>query len=495
MSKNNLLAKKLKKQVLSINDSIESYFSKIETFISKIKKSKFDPNNKAFLIFGIILISIFTFFSIPAFYDKNIIQSKIKNQIATKYKIETKFNKGLNYGLFPKPHFVTKDFSILQNQKEIAKVKKFKIYFLNDNFFSFNDIQITDLIFNKTEFNLKKENINLFKKLLITKPSENKIEIKDSKIFYKNAAGDVLFISKIFNSEFFYDFNKLENNLISKNEIFNLPFLLKVKNNYFTNQLNIKIDSKKIRLNFENSLNYKNKIKKGNIEAKLFNKDTSFDYKFDDKSFDFNSLQKNFYNGKIEFKPFYLTAKFNYDNLNLKNILNEKSLIFELIKSEILNNENLNLDISFDIKNIINTNQFKDLSLKLNISEGNIDISNSSILWKEGLKITIQDSFLNYDDTDINLIGKIVIDYLDIDNFYSTFQVKKNLRKKIEKIEIDFVYDLNRKEINFDNLKIDNSSNNNLEKFIEAFNRKKDRRFNKITFKNFINNLFSAYAG
>ena len=34
-----------------------------------------------------------------------------------------------------------------------------------------------------------------------------------------------------------------------------------------------------------------------------------------------------------------------------------------------------------------------------------------------------------------------------------------------------------------------------LEKLIEKFNRKKNRFFNKITFKNFINEFLRAYAG
>ena len=54
------------------------------------------------------------------------------------------------------------------------------------------------LINENTEFNLNAESIKSFNKLLFTDPSEYKITIKNSKIFYKNLAGDVLFISKIF---------------------------------------------------------------------------------------------------------------------------------------------------------------------------------------------------------------------------------------------------------------------------------------------------------
>ena len=50
MSKHNILDKKIKKQFLSINDSIESSFNKIKPLFFKIKKFKFDPNSKEFLI-------------------------------------------------------------------------------------------------------------------------------------------------------------------------------------------------------------------------------------------------------------------------------------------------------------------------------------------------------------------------------------------------------------------------------------------------------------
>ena len=38
MSKHNLLIKKIKKQILSINDLIESYFNKLKYFKSNFKK-------------------------------------------------------------------------------------------------------------------------------------------------------------------------------------------------------------------------------------------------------------------------------------------------------------------------------------------------------------------------------------------------------------------------------------------------------------------------
>ena len=68
-------------------------------------------------------------------------------------------------------------------------------------------------------------------------------------------------------------------------------------------------------------------------------------------------------------------------------------------------------------------------------------------------------------------------------------------RKDIEKIEVNFVYNFNSKSFRFDNPRINNIQNMSLEKFLSAFNSREDRAFNKITFKNFVNNFIQVYDG
>ena len=52
MQKHNLLAKKIKRQILSANNSIENYFNQLKLFIIKIKKNKLNKDNKVFLGLG-----------------------------------------------------------------------------------------------------------------------------------------------------------------------------------------------------------------------------------------------------------------------------------------------------------------------------------------------------------------------------------------------------------------------------------------------------------
>jgi len=228
----------------------------------------------------------------------------------------------------------------------------------------------------------------------------------------------------------------------------------------------------------------------------FINKRTSFNYLVKKNSFIFNSKNtNNNYNGNIDFKPFYFVSKFNYDGLSTKNLFNENSILIDFLKTEILNNKNLNADINLKVKDITNIDELNNLVLKTSIKQGDIDFSGSKINWRESLKISLNDSLLVQENNEINLIGKFIFDFIDINNFYRTFQIRKDLRKNIKQIKIDFVYNYNQKEISFDNAKIDNKSNTKIQEFLDNFNEKENRVFNKITFKQFINNFFKTYAG
>ena len=496
MSKDNLFTKKLKKQIIYINDLIESYFNKFGIYVATVKKTGLSRNKRVFLITAVIFILSLSYFLIPTLYDKNIIRDEIKNQILKKYNIDIEFDENIKYGLLPKPHFVSKNSFIVKEKNNIANIGNLKIFISLDKFFSFNKIEIRDLIFQNTDFNFYKGDINFFNDLLKTEPNANKIVIKKSNVFFKDENDEVLFLNKIYNSKYYYDSNNLENILSAKIEIFKIPFKLTVKNDKFNKQFYTKLNSKLIRLNLENYINYESDDADGILDIIFVNKNTSIDYLIKKNSLNFSSLdKKNPFKGNIDFKPFYFYANFNYTGLSTKNLFKENSILLDLVKSEMLNNINLNIDIDFNVADITNIDELNDLSFKLNIEQGNISPSDSSIMWKDDLKITLVESLFINDEKSVNLVGKILVDIADVDDFYKSFQIKKDLRKKIKQFQIDFNYNFNTKQISFDNVKIDNNSNESLETFINNFNSREKRIFNKITFKNFVNDFFKAYAG
>ena len=495
MPKHNQFIKKLKSQFVSINNTIESYFNNLKFFIKNLKKTKFSQNNKAFLVSILIVVLIISYYLIPTIYNKELVQLEIKNQVFKKYNIDIKFNNKIKYGLLPKPHFATTNLSILRDEKEIGIVKNFKIKLKVNNFFSFNQIEFKDLIFNQSDFNIYQEDLVFFEELLKTEPSENKIIIKNSNIFLKNSNDDILFINKIKKSEFYYDSFNLINVLKSKNEIFNTPYKLIIKNDKFNKLVTTEFNSQKIRLRIKNEISYDSKNNKGLMEILFVNQSTALEFKLNDNSLNFSTEgEKNKYSGLIEFKPFYLSANFNYDGLSTKNWFDENSIVYNLIKSEIFNNKNLNLNINLNVRDIININELNNLFLNLEVESGDISLSDSNIMWKDDLKIYLTESLLNYDQDEIYLIGKINIEVKDTNDFYKSFQVEKDYRKKIEKIQFDFNYNFTQQNISFNNFEIDNKPSLIIENFVEKFNSNK-KFFNKITFKNFVNDLFKIYFG
>ena len=91
------------------------------------------------------------------------------------------------------------------------------------------------------------------------------------------------------------------------------------------------------------------------------------------------------------------------------------------------------------------------------------------------------------------MAGNIIFDFTDIDKFYRHYQIKRNYRKRIKSIKLDFLFNLGENEIQLDNIKIDGNSNKTIDNFLNNFNEKKIDIFNKVLFKNTIKNFFTKY--
>ena len=496
MSRHNLINKKIKKQILSINDLLENNFNKLKYFKSNYKKILLNKDNRVFLFLGILVILTLSYLSLPSFYNKEIVRSEIKNQLLKNYDIELKLEEEINYSFFPTPHFFIRNPLILRKKNEIGKTKNLRVFIDGGNLLAINEINIKNLVFEKTDFNIYLEDFIFFENLLKTEPNDNSISFKKSNIFFKNKDDEILFINKIFNSKFYYDSKNLQNVLVSKNEVFNVPFKITLRNDKFNKEFLTKFDSNKIRLNIENIIDYENKSKKGIMDILFINKSTSLEYELDQNSLNFFSFNnKNSYKGTIDFKPFYFAAEFNYEGLSTKNLFDENFIFIDLINSELLNNKNFSANFDVNIKNITNVNELNDLRLKIFIEDGNINFSNSKIKWKDNLEIILDESLLLINNDGANLVGTTIFNFNDVNTFYTSFQILKKNRKKMKQMQLDYVYNFNTKSITFENPRVDGKQNQKLDEFLNIFNSEEDRIFNKITFKNFMNNFFNAYAG
>lgn len=280
-----------------------------------------------------------------------------------------------------------------------------------------------------------------------------------------------------------------------KLNIFNVPFKIKVLNDLIKKNAVINTESHKLRLNIQNTLDYSKTNIDGLLNFKVINKKKKINYVINNDSLDFKNSKNNF-KGKIDFKPFYISSDLDLHQIDIIKIFKNDSILLNLLNAEILNNQSLNAVINTNFEKIRNINHLNNIALKVYFEEGNIIIKDSSLVWKNSIIINLDDVQLISEDNKIMFAGAFTFDFKDINDFYRQYQIKKIYRKKIEKIRLDFLLDVNENQIELDNIRIDGSSNKTVDNFINNFNSEKRDIFNKIIFKNSIKDFFKQiYSG
>ena len=93
----------------------------------------------------------------------------------------------------------------------------------------------------------------------------------------------------------------------------------------------------------------------------------------------------------------------------------------------------------------------------------------------------------------LTFVGYITLDFIDAMEFYAHYQLNRADRKNIKKINFGFLFNFEDKFIEINNLKVDGKVDQNLEKFIDNFNLKKENIFNKIFVRNSIKGFFKSF--
>ena len=486
----------IKKKIIQLDNRIESFFVKFRNFKkynqSKKKFSYFDQ--KIAISVGVIVVLFFSYFLIPLFYSDDYVKRSIKDQVSDKYDIKIQFNEQIKYGLFPKPFFYTKNLNIIHDDKILSNSGYVKFYISFKNFFLSENISTKNLVFQDTEFNFNSKNINFLLKALNSLEKENEFVFKKSKIFYKDQNDELLFLSKIKNFTFFYDdlnnFQKLKSNF----EVFNIPFKLDISKNISNKNKNIKLSSKKIRLDIETSVEFEEDKINGFFDIESINKKNLFNYEIRKNSLNFLSSDKNF-RGDINFKPFYFSSDLNFNYISQKKIFKSDSLLIDLLDTELLNNSNLNASINININKIDKFEYLTNFVFSIVLGDGKIFTNNFAANWNEAISILSNDiEFLN-GKNEKKLVGEIIFNFDDVEKFFRYFQIKRNYRNVFSEIKADFVYDFIENRVNINNVKIDDKAYKNINSFVEKYNRNNKNLFNKVSFRNFVKNFFENYAG
>tara|TARA_B100001057_G_scaffold376775_1_gene381981 strand:- start:40 stop:720 length:681 start_codon:yes stop_codon:yes gene_type:complete len=223
-------------------------------------------------------------------------------------------------------------------------------------------------------------------------------------------------------------------------------------------------------------------------------------YELNKNIFIFNYFDKPknpnfFYDGKINFNPFFFNINGKLNKLDLSSIFNPNFFVVQLIKTEILNHKNINFDL------MINANQFKqfqsfvDLNMNSKIQEGLIDFNKTKFSWNNYADFEVMDSLLYVNKNQLLLDGKLYVDIKDNYQIYKYLQISKNLRPNLKKLEFDFNYNFDQKVINFTSIKIDDEISDKVYNVLNKIILKKDELQNKIYFKNLMKKAIKAYLG
>ncbi len=516
MNKYNFFTKLIKKKNLSTNSLFKKYLNKLKfnsplnlqlnkTFkkLNKLNLSDFlniAKSNKFFLSFVALTIICLSYLSVPNIYDKAEINKELKNQLFDKFNVNFNFPKNTKYSFFPRPHFTIKNSSIQKDQKEISKIKDLKIYVTLNNLFSLKNMEINDLIIEKANFNLDNKNYNFFTNLLGKDFKNISFKIKDSNIFYRNQKKEVLFINKIKKMNYYYDSKNLMNIVNSQNEIFNVPYSLELRDNKINKTIFSKLVVDSLKLRIEDEIDYSSDIIKGFTNLTIYQKKRNATYEVKTDNFIFNFFDKSnnsklLYKGEIIFKPFYSNFTGIDKEIDLSFLFNSNSLFSGLLKSNILNNRNLNVNLFVNADKVQNYNNFMNIFLNSKIEEGLIDLDDTKFTWKDLANFKISNSLLYVKDNQLILDGKLDIVIDNSSEIYQSFLTPKNYRLEIDKIDFNFNYNFDLKILSLSDIKINNEISKKLNTVLKSLTFRNDKLQNKIYFKNTINKAIKAYAG
>ena len=133
--------------------------------------------------------------------------------------------------------------------------------------------------------------------------------------------------------------------------------------------------------------------------------------------------------------------------------------------------------------------------LNSKIKEGLIDFDQTKFSWKNHANFSFTDSLIYVKNGKLVLDANSEIKLINLDEIYKFLITPKNLRKKMNKININFTYLFDEKTLNITDIKVDGIVDENLLNNFNEIKLKENSLQNKIYLKNFLNDVIKSYAG
>ena len=490
----------------------------IKKFNNLVKRTIFKVQNKTnnnfnissfnkYLITFIASLFLFLFYSLmPLLYDKTWVHTQIKSKLLNEFKIDLSTSNDIKYRILPTPHFLITNSKILVNnngtQKSIAEIKEFKVFLNHGNFFNKEKMNFKKIIINGSNFSLLTSDLKLLNDFKNKKFPTKKIKITNSNIFFKDNFGEIISIIKIDKAILFYDNKKLTNFFNSKSEAFNIPFNINFNNhNTPIKYEKIILNSKSLKLNMVNEFTTKkNKLIIGKNYLSFLNSTFNTEYSIKEKLISFKTEKSRLANshvnfgGELSINPFDLNLDVDLDNYKISSLFSINPILIEFIKSGLLFNENISVNISLDVNSNIKNEIFQNVKINFRIINGKIDFNKTRFINNNIGSLQFSNSNLFLKNNDLVFNGDIFIDIENSENLFSFLNTRKSSRKDFKTILINLDYNFTDNRIKFNNFKIDSSEvESKLLTIIDNFNDNNVNNLNKS--RRLLNELLKAYAG
>ena len=494
-----------------ISNFIQKFNNLIKDTIFKVQNktnNKFQISNfnKYLIIFIASLFSYLFYLSIPVLYNKSWVQRNIEDQLFKEFKINFSISSNISYRILPAPHFLIKDSKIFKQTNEktvsLADIKELKVFISQRNLFNKKKIIVKFIKIDNANFSLSRDDLKLLRNNTNNKHSKKIIEINGGNVFLKDNLDVTIAIIKISKAISFFDNENLSNKFDLKGKVFNVPFSLKYRkefNSFKSEKINI--IAKTLKLNIidiykenETNLNFGKNI----ISFLNHSINTSYNIKDGVVTFNsFNSKIKNnkvVYDGRLSINPFDLNLNINLDDYGLLKLLDINSILNELIKTELLFNNNISINTL--IKTTASTKKeiFQDVNINFNIVNGKINFNKTRLINKKIGLLELNNSNLRFENDRLILNTDIMFEINNSNELFSLLQTNKRSRKQIKNILINLDYDFLTNQIEFNNFKIDDKNlNDKLLVIVEGFKDNNSNNWNKS--RRLLNILFDAYEG
>ena len=160
-----------------------------------------------------------------------------------------------------------------------------------------------------------------------------------------------------------------------------------------------------------------------------------------------------------------------------------------------MNNKNIAFKLNISANKTKNFDNFKNIFLNSKIQEGLIDLDQTKFSWKNHANFSLKDSLIYVKNGKLVLDANSEIKLINLDEIYKFLITPKNLRKKIDKINVNFTYIFDEKTLSINDIKVDNISNKNLLNNLNKINLKENSLQNKVYLKKYLNDVIKNYSG